>query len=41
VVIALAALFLMVALGVLWIWRSAHREQEWRERVNTEGPIVP
>lgn len=41
VAIALVALFLMVAIGVLWIWRSAHREREWRDRVNTEAPAIP
>ncbi len=30
--IAVAAFFLMVILGVVWVWRRAEREERWRQR---------
>lgn len=42
VAIALASLFVMVALGVAWVWQRALRDQSWRERVNaTESFQAP
>lgn len=38
---ALLALFVMVGLGVFWVWQRAHREQEWRRAVNASEPILP
>lgn len=38
----LVALVLMVAAGVLGIWRHAHREKAWRDRVTgTESFVTP
>lgn len=40
--LALATLFVMVALGVYWVWQRADREQRWRDRINaTETMLVP
>ena len=39
--LCLACLFLMVALGVFWIWRRAERDRAVRDRVNAEEFIVP
>lgn len=40
--LALATLFVMVALGVYWVWQRADREQQWRDRINaTETMLVP
>ena len=33
IALALAALLGMVALGVAWVWQSAHREQSRRDRL--------
>lgn len=38
---AFAAFFLMVGLGVLWVWRTARREQDWRDQVQASEPILP
>lgn len=39
VALAVAALFGMVALGVVWVWQRAHVEQSWRDRVNATEPF--
>lgn len=36
---ALATLFVMVALGVFWIWGHARREQDWRDQMNNSEPF--
>jgi len=41
VAVALTALFLMVALGIFWVWQRASREQEWRRQINASEPLVP
>ncbi len=40
VAISLAALFVMVAFGVFWIWRHARGEQDWRDRINAAEPFA-
>lgn len=40
--LAVLTLFVMVALGVFWVWRKAQREQAWRDRINaTESFQAP
>ena len=39
VALALAALFVMVALGVVWVWQRSSREQRWRDQVNATEPF--
>jgi len=34
--VAVVLLAVMVGLGVFWVWRTAHREQSWRDRVNSQ-----
>lgn len=34
VALGFLALFVMVALGILWVWQSSTREQRWRDRIN-------
>jgi hypothetical protein len=34
VALGLLALFVMVALGVFWVWQRSSREQRWRDRIN-------
>lgn len=40
VALALAALFVMVALGVFWVWQRSSREQRWRDQVNAAEPFT-
>ncbi|MBL9136441.1 MAG: hypothetical protein JNK85_11260 [Verrucomicrobiales bacterium] len=39
--LAVVGLFLMVALGVFWVWQRAHREKSWRDQINAIEPIQP
>ncbi len=40
--IAFLGLFLMVGLGVFWVWHKAQREQAWRDQINaTESFTAP
>lgn len=36
----LAALFVMVGLGVFWVWQRSTREQAWRDRINAAEPFT-
>ncbi|MCC6232503.1 MAG: hypothetical protein IT580_07660 [Verrucomicrobiales bacterium] len=36
---AVLALFLMVGLGIYWVWQRAAREQAWRESLQESGAL--
>lgn len=38
---AVLAMFIMVALGVFWVWQRAAREQAWRESLEQSGALPP